>query len=81
MLHFHTKTEIVWNPSYNFRGLIFLIFQKNKKKNKKQKLRTMIQPHRQRIILIEIDRAEQRWIARKLEEEEKYQPKKKKMKI
>ena len=41
----------------------------------------MIQPHRQRIILIEIDRAEQRWIARKLEEEEKYQPKKKKMKI
>ena len=38
----------------------------------------MIQPHRHRIILIEIDRAEQRWIARKLEEEEKYQPKKKK---
>lgn len=44
----------------------------------------MIQPHRQRIILIEIDRAEQRWIVRKLEEEEEdinKQKKKKKLKI
>lgn len=41
----------------------------------------MIQPHRQRIILIEIDRAEQRWIVRKLEEEEEDINKQKKKKI
>lgn len=45
----------------------------------------MIQPHRQRIILIEIDRAEQRWIVRKLKEEEEEdinkQKKKKNLKI